>query len=123
MGEETDNISQDKKIDNLQWQMKSLQEAFIEFKAQQKNDFKEFQALQKETNNRLEIMQKGFVGREEYQEFKKFVGTLATQKDVDSADRALVERVKILEDWQTWTLRTIVGFIIVAVIGAAFVIK
>jgi multidrug resistance efflux pump len=110
MAEENNNITQDKKIDALQWQMKSLEAAFTEFKSQQKSDFKEFTSLQKETNARLEVMQRGFVSREEYQEFKRFVGTLALQKDLDE-----------VKGWQLWALRLIVGAVILAVIGLVIV--
>jgi multidrug resistance efflux pump len=112
MPENNDNISQDKKIDKLQYLMESIQ-----------GDIKDLKSISKETNARLEIMQKGFVPRDEHQEFKRFVGTLATQKDVDTADKALESRVRDLEDWQTWILRTIVGFVILGILSASFIIN
>jgi hypothetical protein len=108
MAEDNNNLSQDKKIDRLQFQMENIQ-----------GDIKDLKDISKETNNRLEVMQKGFVGREEFKEFQTFIGKLAVQRDLDETNR----RINDLEDWQTWALRTVVGFIILATIGAVFVIK
>lgn len=106
MPENTDPINQDKKIDRLQFQLESLQD-----------DFKEFKLIQKETNARLEALQKGFVGRDEYKEFQIFVGKLATQKDLDAANT----KIKELEDWNTWAIRIVIGAVILAVLGTVLI--
>lgn len=95
------NLTQDKKIDKLQFQMESVLVAVEKMDA------------------RLEAMQRGYVTREELQEFKKFVGTLATQKDLDDAK----EDIKDLKSWNTWLIRTVGGVIIAGVIGASYLIK
>jgi hypothetical protein len=102
----SEELSQDKKIDKLQYQMESLQV-----------DFKDFKQIQRETNARLETMQKGFVGREEFKEFQGFVRDLATQKDLDQTK----QDVKALEDWNTWAVRIVVGAVILAVIGGVLI--
>jgi cell division protein FtsX len=101
MAEENNNINQDKKIDKLQFQMESVLVAVEKMDA------------------RLEAMQRGYVTREELQEFKKFVGTLATQKDLDDTK----EDVSDLKSWNTWLIRTVGGVIIAGIIGASYLIK
>lgn len=108
MDDSKENLDQERKIDKLQYQMEGVQ-----------GELKELKSLSKETNNRLEAMQKGFVGREEYREHQILVGKLATQKDVDSADKALAERIASLEGWQTWAIRIALGVVIVSAVTAA----
>jgi cell division protein FtsX len=108
MAEENNNITQDKKIDKLQFQMENLQD-----------DMKDLKTLSKETNIKLETMAKGFVDREEFKNFQTFIGTLATQKELADTNR----RVENLESWNTWLARTIGGLIIAGVITASFLIK
>jgi len=108
MADATNNQDQDKKIDKLQFQMESLQ-----------GDFKEFKNIQKETNARLEVMQKGFVGRDEYKEFQVLVGKLASQKDLDAANK----KIEDLEDWNTWAIRIVIGAVILAVVGGVLVTR
>ncbi|HEX8196361.1 MAG TPA: hypothetical protein VF571_09250 [Pyrinomonadaceae bacterium] len=101
MAEENNNISQDKKIDRLQFQMESVLVAVEKMDA------------------RLEAMQRGYVTREELQEFKKFVGTLATQKDLNDAKEDIAD----LKAWNTWLIRTIGGLIIAGILGGSYLIK
>lgn len=108
MAETIDNQNQDKKIDKLQFQMEALQD-----------DFKEFKNIQKETNARLEVMQKGFVGRDEYKEFQVLVGRLATQKDLDASNA----KIKDLEGWNTWAIRIVIGAVILAVLGTVLITR
>ena len=101
MAETIEQITQDKKIDKLQFQMESVLVAVEKMDA------------------RLEAMQRGYVTREELQEFKKFVGTLATQKDLDDAKEDIAD----LKAWNTWLIRTIGALIIAGVIGASYLTK
>lgn len=96
-------LTQDRKIDKLQYQMESVQ-----------GELKDLKNLTKETNSRLETMQKGFVGREEYREFQALVGGLATKEELG----VVRDRVKSLEEWQTWAIRIALGVVIVAGITA-----
>lgn len=43
-------------------------------------------------------------------------------KDVRNIEAALAERVKRLEDWQTWAARIILGAVLVAVVGLALTV-
>lgn len=99
MADASENLTQDKKIDKLQYQMESV-----------------LLALEK-VDSRLEAMQKGYVAREEYQEFKKFVGTLATQKDLNTSNK----EIEKLQEWNTWAVRIVLTAVILAVLGTVIV--
>lgn len=101
--EPLENLSQDRKIDKLQFQMEGVQD-----------ELKDLKNLSKETNNRLEVMQKGFVGREEFREFQILVGKLATQKDLESTNKELSD----VQGWQTWAIRIVLGAVLLAGVAA-----
>lgn len=103
-----EELTQDKKIDKLQWQMEGVQ-----------SELKELKDLSKETNNRLEVMQKGFVGREEFRDFQILVGKLATQKDLE----LISERIDSVEGWQTWAIRIVLGAVLLAGVATLIATK
>lgn len=103
-----EEVTQDRKIDKLQFQMENVQV-----------EVKDLKDLVRETNSRLEVMQKGFVGREEFREFQVLVGKLATQKDLENT----IKEVEDVKGWQTWAIRIALGALILAGIGALIVTK
>lgn len=97
---------QGKKIDKLQFQMEAMQEGV-----------KDLKNLSRETNQRLEVMQKGFVGRDEFKDYQVQVGKLASQKDLDEA----IKKIAGLQEWNTWAIRLVLGAVILAVLGAVLI--
>lgn len=73
---------------------------------------------QRSTDGRLKDMSDKLVSRESFDDLKSKVSALASRESVDDLRR----RIGLIESSQTWVVRTIIGAVLLAVLGGALAI-
>jgi hypothetical protein len=102
-------FTQDRRIDGIDYRLKTVESAVLNIESK----------VTKDIPDQLQRMADGYVGRREYDDFKKFIGSLATQKDLGG----VTERVKKLEDNQSKVVWIVLTAVILAILGTVIITK